>query len=117
MMREALLQPAIAEAEGRSATRPCVCIIDTGNASYPRTAPYHPSCPYPEYPFRDALASEPNLPYDAVRRALAELGYDAGHYGSASWNPLGEIIRPGMTVVLKPNFVLSRHAEGKDLYS
>jgi len=117
-MNEAVLQQApISEAGETSATRPRVCIVDTGIASYPRTAPYHPSQAYPEYRFGGALASEPNPTYDGVRRALAELGYDAAHFGSASWNPLGEIIRPGMTVVVKPNFVLSRHVEGKDFYS
>src|SRR5215470_13654272 len=118
MMHEAVLQDAgRSEAERASRRRQRVCVIDTGSASYPRTAPYHPSQAYPEYPFRGALASEPNLAYDAVRRALAELEYDASRFGSASWNPLGEIIRPGRTVVIKPNFVLSRHADGKDLYS
>src|SRR5579864_3953648 len=118
MMNEAVLQPIVmGEASWTSARQSRVCIIDAGSAIYPRTAPYHPSQSYPEYPFSSALASEPNPAYDAVRRALGELGYDAPHFGSASWNPLGEIIQPGMTVVVKPNFVLSRHAEGKDLYS
>jgi uncharacterized protein (DUF362 family) len=117
-MSEAVLQHAIISEAGRmGATRARVCIIDTGSASYPRTAPYHPSQPYPEYPFGDAFVSQPNLAYDGVRRALGELGCDAAHFGSASWNPLGEIIRPGMTVVVKPNFVLSHHTDGKDLYS
>src|SRR5215471_16321630 len=31
-------------------------------------------------------------------------------------NPLGHVIEPGMTVVVKPNFVLSRHSQGKDLF-
>ena len=116
-MNEAALQDALRTEGGPATTRQRVCVIDTGSARYSRIAPYHPSQPYPEYPFGSALASEPNVAYDGVRRALAELGYDAAHFGSASWNPLGEIIRPGMTVVIKPNFVLSRHAEGKDLYS
>ena len=117
-MNNAVLQPAsVSGVERTSGSRPRVCIVDTQCASYPRTAPYHPSQPYPEYPFSGVLASEANLAYDAVRRALAELGYDAAHFGSASWNPLGEIIRPGMTIVIKPNFVLSRHAESKDLFS
>jgi uncharacterized protein (DUF362 family) len=30
---------------------------------------------------------------------------DGEHFGLPCWNPLGEIIRPGQTVVLKPNFV------------
>jgi len=117
-MSEAVLQSALAtETERTSSTRSRVCIVDTRSATYSRTAPYHPSQAYPEYPFGDALSSEANPAYDAVRRALAELAYDAAHFGSASWNPLGQLIRPGMTVVLKPNFVLSRHADRKDLYS
>jgi uncharacterized protein (DUF362 family) len=117
-MNETVLQHATVGEDGRACTtRPRVCIIDTERASYPQTAPYDPSQPYPEYPFSGALTSETNFAYDGVRRALAELGYDAAHFGSASWNPLGAIIRPGMTVVIKPNFVLSRHAEGKDLFS
>jgi len=116
-MNETVLQHATFGEAGWTSAKPRVCIIDTGSACYPPTAPYHPSERYPEYPFRDVLAPETNHAYDGVRGALAELGYDAAHFGSASWNPLGEIIRPGMTVVIKPNFVLSRHAAGKDLYS
>ena len=33
------------------------------------------------------------------------LGLDAEHYGRPCWNPLGEVVRPGDTVVLKPNFI------------
>jgi len=33
------------------------------------------------------------------------LELDADHYGEKGWNPLGEIVRPGNTVVLKPNFI------------
>jgi len=117
-MNEVALQPAtMNEAGSTYSGRQRVCVIDAGTTTYPQTAPYHPAQPYPEYPFGSALAQEPNLVYAAVRRALAELGRDAAHFGSASWNPLGDIIRPGMTVVIKPNFVLSRHADGKDLYS
>jgi len=35
---------------------------------------------------------------------------DSGRYGTPQWNPLGEIIEPGNTVVLKPNFVAHRNA-------
>ena len=48
---------------------------------------------------------------------LRALGLDAGNFGTSKWNPLGSIIEPGMTVVIKPNFVLSRHKEDKDLFS
>jgi uncharacterized protein (DUF362 family) len=79
--------------------------------------PYHPTISYPEYPFGAAVGRDANPVYDAVRRLLISLGYDAEVCGTPRWNPLGEIIEPGMTVVIKPNWVLSRHPAGKDLYS
>lgn len=94
-----------------------VGVVKLASATYPQTAPYHPSARYPEYPFGTALASEPNLVYEGVRRLLQELGLDAAAFGTAAWNPLGRLIEPGMSVVLKPNFVLSRHADGKDLFA
>jgi len=33
------------------------------------------------------------------------------------WNPLGTIIKPGQTVLLKPNFVLSFNSSGDDLFA
>ncbi|HNY76824.1 MAG TPA: DUF362 domain-containing protein [Sedimentisphaerales bacterium] len=51
------------------------------------------------------LAGESNQAYDGVREALRLLGLDEENYGHRDWNPLGQIIRPGQTVVLKPNFV------------
>lgn len=69
-------------------------------------APYHPSSPPPEYPFdQSAATGAPNPAYDAVRESLRLSGMDADRYGKADWNPLGDIIKPGDTVVLKPNFV------------
>jgi len=67
--------------------------------------PYHPSSPPPEYPFDPDASGPPNDAYDAVREALHLAGLDQAHYGSRDWNPLGEIIQPDDTVVLKPNFV------------
>ena len=51
------------------------------------------------------LAGEPNAAYHAVREALRLSGLDATDHGTERWNPLGGIVRPGDTVVLKPNFV------------
>jgi uncharacterized protein (DUF362 family) len=84
---------------------------------YPKVPPYHPSIWYPEYPFPDCTGSEPNLVYDGVRRLLRILGLDAGAFGTRKWNPLGQLIRPGMNVVIKPNWVLSRHKEHKSVYA
>lgn len=72
--------------------------------SYPSTSPYHPSERYPEAPFDD-VSDEPNSVYSMIRRLWLQLGYDADNFGRPSWNPLGAIIRPGSTVILKPNLV------------
>ena len=80
--------------------------ISTGHDGYPSESPYSPGAAYPEYPFGPGtLAKEVNPPYAGVRDALRLLKLDAEHYGRGNWNPLGEIILPGNTVVLKPNFI------------
>lgn len=84
---------------------------------YPRECPYHPSFAYPEYPFGGRISAAPNYVFDALRRLFHLLGMDEAHWGTPQWNPLGEILRPDMTVVIKPNFVLSSHADGKDVFA
>lgn len=96
---------------------PNVAVVRMAEAAYPSRRPFHPSRAYPEYPFGRNLSQEPNHVYDGVRELLRSLKYDAEHYGTPRWNPLGHIVRPGMTVVIKPNFVLSRHTRGKDLFA
>ncbi len=88
-----------------------------GGTAYASTPPYHPGRRYPEYPFDGAVAAEENPAYDTLRRLFELLGYDAVHAGTAEWNPLGHLVSPGNTVVLKPNFVVSRHARGGDLFA
>jgi uncharacterized protein (DUF362 family) len=84
---------------------------------YLEEAPFHPSEKYPEYPFGENLSSAPNTVYAALRELFVQLEYDKENFGKANWNPLKDLISPGMTVVLKPNFVRSWHAERKDPYS
>ena len=79
-----------------------------GSAEYLNTAPFHPQQNYPEYSWRET-ASEPNASYEAVRGCLHLAGLDAIHYDTSDWNPLAELIRPGETVLLKPNMVHQRH--------
>ncbi|MDI9432109.1 MAG: DUF362 domain-containing protein [Planctomycetota bacterium] len=80
--------------------------IATGHVGYPAESPYSPSIAYPEYCFgSETLAEETNDAYEGVREALHLLQLDEEHYGRKDWNPLGQVIRPGDTVVLKPNFV------------
>ncbi len=80
--------------------------ISTSRCGYPSQSPYSPGTNYPEHPFGpDTLAREVNHAYEGVRDALRLLALDAAHYGRTEWNPLGDIIHPGDTVVLKPNFI------------
>ena len=72
---------------------------------YPTVPPFHPHERYPEYPF-EPVGEEPNFVYAAVRETFRLLELDAAHYGTPAWNPLGEFIRPGDKVLVKPNFVL-----------
>lgn len=86
-----------------TASRVAVC---TGCGPYPGEPPFSPETAYPEYPFDPATCGRaPNPAYAGVRRALQRLGLDAPHFGRPEWNPLGDIVRPGDTVVLKPNLV------------
>ena len=96
--------------------RPRVAVTRVRPACYPSVAPFDPSSAYPERPFR-RLSDEHNGAYAGVRRLLQTLGLDEAHYGTAQWNPLGQMLQPGMIVVLKPNLVASRHATGGELYA
>ncbi len=72
------------------------------------TPPYGPGVAYPELGrlLGDATDGEPaSSVYRAVRCALHGLGLDADRFGSAEWNPLGSLVRPGARIVLKPNFI------------
>jgi len=80
--------------------------IATGCRGYGGAPPYSPSVRWPEYPFSDQTpSSDGGQAYAAVREALILAGLDRHHVDTERWNPLGDIIRPGNTVVVKPNFV------------
>jgi len=87
-----------------------------GEPSYNSDPPFHPHEPYPEYPSED-LSEKINPAYEGVRESMYLLGLDRKHFGSAAWNPLGELVEPGNVVTIKPNFVVSRHRKGGDLFS
>jgi uncharacterized protein (DUF362 family) len=80
----------------------------SAEAEYPRQAPFDPHQAYPEYAF-GGLSSRPNHVYHAVRECFRLAGMDSGRDGTASWNPLKGLIRPGETVLLKPNLVKESH--------
>ncbi len=77
-------------------------------ADYTAQPPFSPSQAYPEYALSDS-GSEPNPAYEAVRGCLHIAGLDASRFGSPDWNPFGELIHTGETVLLKPNMVHQRH--------
>jgi uncharacterized protein (DUF362 family) len=77
-------------------------------ADYPSLAPFHPQFAYPEYAF-GALGQEPNSSYEAVRAVFYLAGLDRERYGTPAWNPLRDLIRPGDTVLLKPNMLAPTH--------
>jgi uncharacterized protein (DUF362 family) len=77
--------------------------LETDITLYPTEAPFNPPEIYPEYD--GDVFDEHNTVYPAVRELLYSLGMDTERFGTKNWNPLGEIIKPGDNVVIKPNFV------------
>src|SRR5262245_19269913 len=92
---------------------PRVALVRSSAPRYPRPPPFHPDARYPETPFPET-ASEPNPAYAAVRSLFRTFGLDAGRFGTAAWNPLGDVVRKGDTVLLKPNLVKESHPRDPD---
>jgi uncharacterized protein (DUF362 family) len=55
----------------------------------------------------------PSPMYEAVEAFFARLGLDAARAGTPEWNPLGDLIRPGDRVIVKPNLVSSKNLHQK----
>ncbi|NOT00193.1 MAG: DUF362 domain-containing protein [Phycisphaerales bacterium] len=80
--------------------------VGRGMGAYDAEPPYAPGEDYPELSrIGVGTGPRPNHGYGLVRRALERAGLDASRFGTAEWNPLAGIVRPGDTVVLKPNLV------------
>jgi len=80
--------------------------ISAGRNGYVAIPPYSPAEDYPEYRFAAETVSDTDNPaYHGVRDSLRLLGLDEENFGREDWNPLGQTIHSGDTVVLKPNFV------------
>lgn len=93
-----------------------VSIYHEPGVIYPETAPYDPHIAYPEYFLNNVSIRENNV-YNAVRNTLFLLGLDKDNFNTPQWNPFKDIIKPTNTVVIKPNFVLSKHDKGGNLFS
>jgi len=81
-------------------------------ASYRGLAPpYGAGIGYPEFEAMErASAREPtgreiNHVYAATRAALRAQGLDRERFGTPDWNPLGDLVGRGGSIVLKPNFI------------
>ena len=84
-----------------------VALARSAAAAYACTAPFHPPERYPEFAAMPTRDCDPNNhTYAAVRDALALL---FGPPDGPEWNPLAQLIQPGDTVVLKPNFIKEHH--------
>lgn len=90
-----------------------VAVVQGGEGTlYPKTAPFRPHVGYPEFGGLVAPGLEINSIYSLCRRLFVSLGFDKTRFDSHGWNPLGEIVKPGMKVLLKPNLVRHLHMRG-----
>ncbi len=73
---------------------------------------YAPAERYPELfsEENNICLSGENRVYEMVRNTLAALGLDEKHFGTKDWNPLADFVKPGNTVLVKPNMV--NHVNG-----
>lgn len=94
-----------------------VAVVQVEKPEYPKQSPFNPFENFPEYPFPGQLASCENYVYKGVRQLFYHLGFDKENWNTEAWNPLGFLLNPGMTVVIKPNFVLSSHKKGKNIFA
>jgi uncharacterized protein (DUF362 family) len=62
---------------------------------------------YPEYKW--SFFGSTNHVYEGVRELFHLLELDEANYGTPSWNPLGKIIYPGDSVIVKPNYLWHSH--------
>lgn len=91
------------------------------NYKYPNVPPYNPEIKYPEYPFeyKENSHTDSNDIYRMIREIFVNSNMDVQNYNTANWNPLGDYISPGDTVLIKPNLVMhdnpSVHDEAKKL--
>ncbi len=96
---------------GVSERRPNVAVSWQDTPGYPELAPFHAPVEFPEYPFGHHVGPANDV-YRTLREALFRLGYDGDRFGTRSWNPLGNIVRPGDTVVIKPNLIAGSQKNG-----
>jgi len=88
-----------------------------GPIQYPpvSAAPYDPDEAFPEFS-NLGVGHEPNPVFALVRGAWIDMRLDAARLGTPEWNPLGDLVKSGGKIVVKPNWVLhcNRGSGGMD---
>ena len=87
-------------------------IQDRSSGDYCLEVPFDPPNIFPELLFLSPTNPR-NGAYQMVRGLLAKLELDKKNIGTDQWNPLGQIIRPGNKVLIKPNLVTPKHYLGR----
>ena len=98
-----------------------VSVVKIPQSTYPnKQGLFRPHIKYPEYLW-DEIAGHENYAYEGVRQALYLMKLDIANYGTDKWNPFGQIVSQGDTVLIKPNMVLecnkSETGDERSLYT
>lgn len=92
-----------------------VSVVFANSKKYPKP-PFAPPKIYPEFIGSKIFMTEldpVNEVYSNVRETFLNLGLDKKNFGSKKWNPLGELVKKGQKVVIKPNLVIDSHPFGR----
>lgn len=91
-----------------------VGVIYKSEVSYPCIDDViYPNQQFIELPFTYERTVQDNEAYGMIRELFHLLELDHEHYGSSVWNPLQDnLIKPGDTVLIKPNMVLEFNKSG-----
>lgn len=96
-----------------SLDRSLVAVVKVDHARHPKRAPFDPSGLFPELPASkpdsNGVSAASNEVFAGVRELFRYLGLDAANYGTDSWNPLRDVVRPGDKVVVKLNLLWHAH--------
>ncbi|MHA1942186.1 MAG: DUF362 domain-containing protein, partial [Candidatus Hodarchaeales archaeon] len=92
-----------------------IAVAFLNSKKYPSVIPFDPPEHYPEY--RGKSINPLNQLYAKIRDMLYRLGLDVENYNTQNWNPLKDIVKPGMTVFIKPNLVRHNHLKNKNIFS
>lgn len=92
-----------------------VTVRQANSYSYGKLPPYHPNEKYPELAGLPREYDLSNTVYDGIRQLFLDSKYDVEACGTPRWNPLGWLIKPGMTIVLKPNLVRHYNDRGDNI--